>query len=210
VSLSDSDRKILWTKAGNRCSFHYGQEHCDEELVRVDNEKQVLLGEECHIVGEKPGSARHIVNYAAIDSYSNRILMCPKHHKVIDSDELKFTATILSKMKESHEKSIAERMAAQEIHPVIIKDSVFRTIVEHADEAIGMEVNAPTQFQNVTSEVIAHDVKSVTGFKTNQTLNAILMTCSSCRKYFSIATVGTLPRSVNCPHCGCSNIVNNH
>lgn len=210
MSLSIHDRKILWSKAGNRCSYNYGKEHCDEELVRVVNGNLVLEGEECHIVGEKPGSPRYVANYQEIDSYSNRILMCKKHHKIIDDNEGKYTAGLLLKMKQSHEESIAERIKTKEPEPLIIKDSVFRTVVERANEAIGMEVNRPAQFQNVTSELIARDVKSATGFKTNQTLNAIVMTCSNCGKFFPFACTGTPPRTVNCPHCGCSNILNTH
>jgi len=210
MSLSVLDRKILWTKAGNRCSYNYGQEHCDEELVILDNGKHVLVGDECHIVGEKPGSPRYVADFPEIDSYNNRILMCKKHHKIIDENESEYTAEILLKMKKSHEDSIAERMKTKEIQPLIIKDSVFRTVVERADEAIGMEVNRPAQFQNVTSELIARDVKSAIGFKTNQTLNAIIMSCSNCGKIFPFACTGTPPRTVNCPHCGYSNILNTH
>lgn len=208
MSLSVHDRKILWTKAWNRCSYNYGQEHCDEELVKLVNGKPVLMGDECHIVGEKPDSPRYVAGFPEIDSYNNRILMCKKHHKIIDENESEYTAEILLKMKRSHEDSIAERMKTKEIQPLIIKDSVFRTVVERADEAIGMEVNRPAQFQNVTSELIARDVKSAIGFKTNQTLNGIIMSCSNCGKVFPFACTGTPPRIINCPHCGYGNTLN--
>jgi DNA-directed RNA polymerase subunit RPC12/RpoP len=210
MSMSAHDRKILWTKAGNRCSYHYGQGHCDEELVKLINGKFVLVGDECHIVGEKTGSPRYVADFPQIDSYKNRILMCKKHHKIIDDNESVYTIELLSKMKQLHEESIAERIKNQELEPLVIKDSVFRTVVERADEAIGMEVNRPAQFQNVKSELIARDVKSATGFKTNQNLNAIVMTCSNCGKIFPFACTDTPPRTINCPYCGHSNILNTH
>jgi len=208
MSLRVHDRKILWTKAGNRCSYNYGQEHCDEELVKLANGKLVLVGDECHIVGEKAGSPRYVADFPKLDTYDNRILMCKKHHKIIDDNEGEYTVERLLKMKKSHEDSITERIKTKEIEPLIIKDSVFRTEVERADEAIGMEVNRPAQFQNVTSELIARDVKSAIGFKTNQTLNAIIMTCSKCGKPFPFACTGTPPRVINCPHCGYGNTLN--
>ena len=164
MSMSVHDRKILWTKAGNRCSYYYG-EHCDEELVKLVNGKLVLVGDESHIVGEKAGSPRYIADFPEIDSYNNRILMCKKHHKVIDDNEGEYTAELLLQMKKSHEDSVAERIKTKQIQPLIIKDSIFRTEVEHADEAIGMEIDRPAQFQNVSSELIARDVRSAIGFK---------------------------------------------
>lgn len=205
MSMSAHDRKILWAKAGNRCSYNYGQEHCDEELVKLVNDKFVLLGDECHIIGEKAGSPRYVADFSEIDSYNNRILMCRKHHKIIDDNEGEYTTELLRQMKKSHEDSVAERMRTKEIQPLIIKDSVFRTEVERAEEAIGMEVNEPAQFQNVKSELIARDVKSAIGFKTNQPLNAIVTTCSKCGRPFSFASTGAPPRVINCPFCGYGN-----
>ncbi len=92
MGLSVHDRKILWTKAGNRCSYYYGQEHCEEELVKLVNGKPILVGDECHIVGEKAGSPRYVTGFPEVDSYNNRILMCKKHHKVIDDNQSEYTA----------------------------------------------------------------------------------------------------------------------
>jgi hypothetical protein len=195
----------LWSKAGNRCSYNYAGEVCDEELVTVVDERPVLEGEECHIVGEKPGSPRYVANFPEIDTYNNRILMCKKHHKVIDDNKAKYSIEVLLEMKKLHEESIAERKKSKEIQPLIIKDSIFRTEVEHAEKAIGMEVNRPVQFCNVTSELIAHDVQSAIGFKTNQPLNAIVTTCSNCGRPFTFASTGAPPRSVNCPYCSHGN-----
>jgi hypothetical protein len=205
VSLSVHDRKVLLSKAGNRCSYNYAGEVCDEELVTVVDERPVLEGEECHIVGEKPGSPRYVANFPEIDTYNNRILMCKKHHKVIDDNKAKYSIEVLLEMKKLHEESIAERKKSKEIQPLIIKDSIFRTEVEHAEKAIGMEVNRPVQFCNVTSELIAHDVQSAIGFKTNQPLNAIVTTCSNCGRPFTFASTGAPPRSVNCPYCSHGN-----
>jgi len=205
MSLSEHDRKILWSKAGNRCSYRDEGVICDEELIISEGEKQTLVGEECHIVSKKVGQARYIADFPNRDSYENLILMCRKHHKIIDDNPEKYAIEILQSMKRSHEESMKERLANKEIQPIVIKDAVFKTEVEHAEEATGMEVNRPAQLSNVTSELIARDVKSATGFKTNQTLNAIVMTCSNCGRPFPFASTGAPPRIINCPHCGYGN-----
>lgn len=202
MSISGHDHKILWTKAGNRCSYRNEGIICDEELIISEGEKQTLVGEECHIVSRKAGTSRYIADFLNRDSYDNLILMCRNHHKIIDYNQEKYTIDVLQNMKKEHEESIKERLAKKEIQPIIIKNSVFRTEVEHADEAIGMEVNRPAQFHNVTSELKVRHVKSATGFKTNQSLNAIVATCSSCGRYFPFTSTGAPPQIINCPYCG--------
>lgn len=207
MGLSEHDRKILWAKAGNLCSYHYGHDICDEELVISNNREVTLAGEECHIVGEKPRSARYIADFPGRDTYSNRILMCRKHHKVIDDNEDIYTSEILRTMKKEHEKSIAERIKRKEIKPIVIKDSVFRTVAKNADEAIGMEVNKPAQLSNVKSELIADNVRKVTGFSTNQGLTSIITTCSNCNRPFPLVYTGPPSSKAMCPHCGEENII---
>ncbi|HEB13589.1 MAG TPA: hypothetical protein ENI13_01265 [candidate division CPR3 bacterium] len=207
MGLSEHDRKILWAKAGNRCSYRYGHDICDEELVLLDNREDVLVGEECHIVGEKLGSARYIADFSERDTYSNRILLCRKHHKVIDDNERTYTIKKLRTMKKEREKSISERIERKEIKPIVIKDSVFRTVVKNADEAIGMEVNEPAQLSNVKSELIADNVRKATGFSTNQGLTSIITTCSNCNRTFPLACTGPPPSRAICPHCEKENII---
>lgn len=205
MSLKASERKILWTKAGNRCSYRYKGEICDEELVISNNGKDELVGEECHIVGKKPSSARYILDFPERDSYSNLILMCPKHHKIIDKNEDIYTVKVLRSMKKAHEESIAERIKKKEIKPIIIKDSVFRTEAKDTDEAIGMEVNRPAQLSNVKSELIADKVRRAVGFSTNQGLTSMIKTCSNCNRLFPLAFTGLPPSRAKCPYCGKDN-----
>ena len=125
MSLSIHDRKILWARAGNRCSYNYEGEVCDQELVISEGGQLILVGEECHIVGEKPGASRYRANYQGINAYANLILMCRKHHKIIDDNEQKYTIAILQDMKQLHEASVIERIQKEEVKPIVIKDSVF-------------------------------------------------------------------------------------
>lgn len=129
MGLSDRDRKILWARAGNRCSYRFKGEACSELLVFKDGGKYVNIGVECHIVGEKQSAARYVEDYPAPESYSNRILMCQNHHKAIDDDEDTFTAEVLEKMKRSHEEAILRATENGEIERIVIRDSQFTTIV---------------------------------------------------------------------------------
>ena len=87
MSLSAHDHKILWAKAGNKCSYNHAGENCDELLAVQNGEDISLIGDEAHIVGGKDGSARYEKNFAEVDTYGNRILLCKKHHKLVDDNE---------------------------------------------------------------------------------------------------------------------------
>jgi len=201
MGLSKHDRKALWAKAGNRCTYNFDGETCNTELVKVDNGKYVVLGRECHIVGKKPTSARYLEDYPQRETYYNAILMCGKHHTIIDDNPDVYTIEVLHTMKDRHEETIQLALQNNTLQPLIIKDSEFLTIVEKAQRAIGMEINRPAQLSNVKSELRVGNVQEAIGFSTNQGLTAITILCS-CNQSFSVAFVGTPPESAVCPHCG--------
>jgi hypothetical protein len=100
--MNDHDRKKLWGRSGNLCSFP----GCGAELIREGFNR--ALGEEAHIKGEKPGSPRYdaLQPQEERDSYENRILLCPTHHTEIDADEAAWTVTRLYEVKLRHERDV--------------------------------------------------------------------------------------------------------
>jgi hypothetical protein len=92
----------------------------------VDGE--TLLGEVAHIHGANPGSPRHDPNQSPLErnAYANLILLCPNHHRVIDSDEEAYTVDRLRRMKADHEATsqpISENDAARAA-PLFIDTSI--------------------------------------------------------------------------------------
>lgn len=114
MGISTIDRKILWAKAGNRCSYHFEGNNCDKELINSQDKEKTVIAEEAHIVGPKKGSPRYIENFPNVDNYENRILLCRDCHKKIDTHEEIYTIEVIHKMKKEHEKSIANRLSKKE------------------------------------------------------------------------------------------------
>jgi hypothetical protein len=81
---------------------------CEQPLCLNDLGKNVIIGQECHIVGEKLGAARYIANFPKKESYENSILMCPNHHKLIDDEKTRtiYSKEVLMEMKCAHEQAI--------------------------------------------------------------------------------------------------------
>lgn len=96
-------RKILWSKAGNRCAF------CKKLLVqRIDiANADLIIGEECHIISSKAKGPRgNILKMEDFDIYENLILLCANDHKLIDDFPETFTYEIIVNLKSNHEKWI--------------------------------------------------------------------------------------------------------
>jgi len=110
MGLSLKTHKMLWGRAGNRCSYP----DCNKELVidETETDDASIVGEECHIVAQGKTGPRCDENFSkeSKDKYNNLILMCNIHHKLIDDQPEKHTVDYLKKLKEDHEKWVSESL----------------------------------------------------------------------------------------------------
>src|SRR5260370_35219462 len=104
MSITPRTRKILWIKAGGRCSI------CHEQLATdaTGDDAPSVFGGKCHIVAQSPGGAR-AADIADIDGYANLILLCRTHHKQVDDQCSYFTVERLKAIKREHEEPEATR-----------------------------------------------------------------------------------------------------
>jgi hypothetical protein len=91
--------KRLFALSGNRCAFP----DCPTRLVERDTGS--VVGEVCHIKGEKPSAPRFDPAQSNEErhGFDNLILLCNVHHKVIDDNPQTYPVERLLKMKEDHE-----------------------------------------------------------------------------------------------------------
>jgi len=77
----------------------------------TDNES--LVGEECHIVAKKPTGPRGDPEFPVdmADEYSNLILLCRTHHKMVDDQPNTYTVERLKQIKLDHEKWVRESLS---------------------------------------------------------------------------------------------------
>lgn len=100
MAITDKSRKTLWARSGNRCAM------CRAELVAERNElnKNLNIGDECHIISEKTGGPRYVSDYtSSYDDYDNLILLCKNHHRTIDELYETYTVELLRTIKSNHE-----------------------------------------------------------------------------------------------------------
>ena len=112
MPISDKARKILWGRSGNRCVI------CRRELVvnptAVDDES--VVGEECHIVSERPQGPRYDASIPVhrIDDHENLLLLCRIHHKMVDDQEETYTAQVLHRLKKEHENWVSSTLTQEQ------------------------------------------------------------------------------------------------
>jgi len=133
--------KRLFAVSGNRCAFP----KCATPLV--DPQSVSIVGEVCHIKGDKPGAARYDPNQSNEErhGFDNLLLMCNVHHKVIDDDEAAYTVERLVQMKKDHEtrhaspplvdEATAERFVTVALTNCSVQGSVVTTYGQSGGQA---------------------------------------------------------------------------
>jgi len=106
TAIPERTIKILFAKSQNQCAFP----GCNHRLVDTVGEREIVLGEICHIEGVKKGAARYNPTRpkAALNDADNLVLMCQEHHKVIDEMPDVYDASRLREIKRQHEVNAIE------------------------------------------------------------------------------------------------------
>lgn len=105
--------KALFAKSKNRCAFP----DCESPLVETTG---TITGEICHIRAEKSRGPRYDKTYPVErrNNAENLILMCGRHHKIIDTETKIYKTEALLRLKQVHEEN-----GVIEISPEIAKSA---------------------------------------------------------------------------------------
>ena len=113
MTVSIKTQKMLWGRAAGLCS------HPDCRLNLFFDEAEAdtptLVGENCHVVAENDGGPRADLSMPLDqrNSYSNLILLCRNHHKLIDDNEKgarAFPVDRLHQIKRAHEEWVRNQL----------------------------------------------------------------------------------------------------
>lgn len=110
MAISTKTRVMLWGRSANRCNHP----DCKIELVydETHTDDPSLIGEVSHIVADKVDGPRGVspLTTEQRDLYSNLILLCRIHHKVVDDHPDQYTVENLTAMKVNHETWVNESL----------------------------------------------------------------------------------------------------
>lgn len=103
--IPDSVKRDLWFAAHGRCEFAGCNKILFKHNVTMDN---CNISNYAHIIGDSAKGPRGDAKKSRIlaKDINNLILLCPECHKLIDSNEEKYTVEVLKEMKKKHEERI--------------------------------------------------------------------------------------------------------
>jgi hypothetical protein len=131
------DIKLLWGRAGNRCSICRLELSQDAKAVG----SSFTLGEQAHIVGENKGAARWADSISVEDrnGYHNLILLCPTHHTEIDKNESDWPVERLYLQKSKHELWVKETLGDSVDVTLLAKQVAVTSIIDAAVELCDLQ-----------------------------------------------------------------------
>lgn len=111
--IPDFNRNTIETLA-KRAAYKCSNPDCRVSTVgpNTDPDKSTIIGEAAHIYGARIGSKRYNPNMtdAVRAEITNSIWVCRNCHKLIDTDEIKYSTNTLFVWREKHEEYIASNL----------------------------------------------------------------------------------------------------
>lgn len=158
MSISDKVRKELWSKSGNKCAI------CHIDLFSDGLDDSYNIGEECHIISERPNGPRHLNGINDYDTYNNLILLCRNHHKEIDDpvNIKKYSIEFLHEIKNKHNKWVRQRLLEDR------GDSLY--LIKNGNELVSIlgagivRTYNDNPYSNDEAEYIGGILDDITGF----------------------------------------------
>lgn len=136
--MKERDIKLLWGRAGGRCSFADCRRKLTEDPTAATS--TLPLGEHAHIVAASPTGPRgqSVLDDAARSGYTNHILLCPTHHALIDKAPVDYPVERLHMVKRDHELWVEQQLGAQE-EKARVAQEVYASLIDAAVEACDFE-----------------------------------------------------------------------
>ncbi|TVX91831.1 HNH endonuclease [Paenibacillus agilis] len=135
MGITSKTRKMLWGRSANRCAI------CRMNLVmdETETDDESVIGDECHIVAREKDGPRgdSVLTSEQRDKYTNLILLCKVHHKVIDDQSFSYSVQYLTELKEKHEEWVNK---ALDLDVVKQRDEeVYMTFIDKWSELCELE-----------------------------------------------------------------------
>ena len=136
MGISIKTHKMLWGRSGNKCAI------CKTDLFEdiTETDDYSILGEEAHIIAREENGPRGKSSLTAEerDKYSNLILLCQKHHKIIDDHEDQYPVDRLTEIKKEHVKWVQGSLNTADVEKQR-DDETYATYIEDFIKLSGIE-----------------------------------------------------------------------
>lgn len=153
ASPSERTIKRLFALSGNVCAFP----GCQLPIVESSG---TVTGEICHICAQSPDGPRYNPKQDAEEnnSFDNLLLLCRRHHKVIDSEPDVYSVDALKEIKSIHENVAGRAETTEDLFfaKILINDHKRISISNNTGN---VAINSPGSVQGHTVNVTARKEK---------------------------------------------------
>ena len=108
MAVSSKTRILVWSRAAYRCSM------CRQDLFmdEISTDDPSLVGDVAHMVADSLDGPRGASPLTAEqrDLYSNLLLLCKAHHKLVDDNPAEYPVERLQHIKNDHERWVRESL----------------------------------------------------------------------------------------------------
>lgn len=131
--ISNEVMRLLYAHSGNRCAYP----NCHAPIFEEDG---LLTAECCHIKAFSPGGPRYDVAQTDEERNSgdNLILLCTRHHRIVDADEQTYTVDLLREYKQKHEQQYSAnvlKLTDEQLRYLQMSSETFWKRIEEIDHA---------------------------------------------------------------------------
>jgi len=139
--------KRLFARCRNQCAHP----HCALPIIE---ESDTVTGDIYHIKAASPGGPRYdpAQEEAARHDAKNLILLCTRHHRIVDADERAHTVDVLTKMKHEHEQGGMLEITPRTTRAAERLLASYTSVVVHGNSG-QIAVNSPGAMQANTLNV---------------------------------------------------------
>lgn len=116
--------KVLFAQSRDQCAFP----GCHDHIIEPNSE--IVNGMVCHIRGRSAGGPRFdpAQTDAERSSAANLILLCARHHNIVDSSPLIYKVADMLKMKQDHVGSTTIDISPDDVHKAEILLDAYRRV----------------------------------------------------------------------------------
>lgn len=149
--ISNEVMRLLYAHSGKRCAYP----GCTNPIFEDDGQ---LTGECCHIKAFSPGGLRYEATQTDEErnGVENLMLMCSRHHAIVDKNADRYTVEVLQEYKRNHEERYSAetlRLTEDQLRYLqMSSESFWKRIdeIDHSDEVWGdlkimVEADKPTK-----------------------------------------------------------------
>lgn len=155
--ISNEVMRLLYAHSGNRCAYP----DCTNPIFEDDGQ---LTGECCHIKAFSPGGPRYDASQTDEErnGVDNLMLMCSRHHAIVDKNVDRYTVEVLQEYKQMHEEKYSAetlRLTEEQLRYLQMSSDNFWKRIERTDQEeedladLKMKVEASESIEDLLEDV---------------------------------------------------------